>query len=329
MADVFRNANAIPMSAEFKKILVTGARGFLGSHIVPVLRQAFPDAEVMAVGRQDYELLNPLVVQRMFDELRPDAVVHLAARCGGILDNRQHPADYFFQNLSMNTAVFDTAFKAGVKKFLTFVGGCVYPATAPSPLRETEIWNGYPTPSSAAYSLSKRMLLTQAWAYREQHGFNAVVLIPGNLYGPHDNFNLQQAHVVPALLRKYLEAQERGQTEITAFGTGCPTRDFVYAGDVAATIPWFLKNYDSSEPVNLSTGTRVTIKELAETIKDVTGFAGRIVWDTTQPDGQMDKVYDVSRLQALGLACPTSLRQGLEQTLAWYLSAREQGRVHL
>jgi len=317
------------MSAEFKKILVTGAQGFLGYHMLPVLQHAFPAAEVVGVGRQAYDLLDAEAVQRMFKDIQPDAVVHLAAKSGGILDNRQRPADYFYQNLAMNTAVLHEAFRAGVKKLLTLMGGCSYPAKALSPIGEDQMWNGFPQIDSAGYSMAKKMLLVQSWAYRQQHGFNSVVLVPGNVYGEGDNFNLTQAHVIPALLRKYLEAQERGQPEIVAFGTGRPTRDFVYAGDVAATIPWFLQNYDRSEPINISSGTRITIKELAETIKTVTGYQGRIVWDATQPDGQMDKIYDVARLHALGLTCPTSLREGLQKTIAWFLRARGEGKVRL
>ncbi len=317
------------MNTEFNKILVTGAQGFLASHIMPLLGQAFPSAQVVGVGRKDYDLLDAWAPEQMFKDLQPDCVVHLAAKSGGILDNRHRPADYFYQNLAMNTAVLHEAYRAGVKKFLTLMGGCSYPAKAVSPIGEDQMWNGFPQIDSAGYSTAKKMLLVQSWAYRQQHGFNSVVLVPGNVYGEGDNFNLTQAHVIPALLRKYLEAKERGQPEIVAFGTGRPTRDFVYAGDVAATIPWFLKNYDSSEPINISSGTRITIKELAETIKAVTGYEGQIVWDTKQPDGQMDKIYDVSRLHALGLNCPTSLRAGLQKTLTWFLRARTEGRVRL
>lgn len=313
----------------FRRILVTGAYGFLGHHVVPRLRAAFPAAEVVTVGRKDYDLLEPGVPDRMFREIGPDAVIHMAAKSGGIIDNRQRPADYFYENLAMNTAVLHAAYKAGVKKLLTFMGGCSYPATATSPIGEDQMWNGYPQVDSAGYSVAKKMLLVQSWAYRKQHGFNSVVLIPGNVYGEWDNFNLTQSHVIAALLRKYQEAKERGQPEIVAFGTGRPTRDFVYAGDVAATVPWFLANYDSSEPVNISSGTRTSIKELAETIARVTGFTGRIVWDTTQPDGQMDKIFGVDRLHALGLSCPTPLEDGLRRTHAWFLDARKTGEVRL
>ena len=313
----------------FQKILVTGAHGFLGHHIVPKLSAAFPKTELVLVSRKDYDLLDTSEVKRMFQDIQPDTVIHLAAKSGGILDNRLHPADYFHQNMAMNLAVFDEAFKAGVKKFLSLMGGCSYPATAQSPIDESQMWQGFPQPESAGYSIAKKMLLVQSWTYRKQHGFNSIILIPGNVYGEWDNFNLTQSHVIPALLRKYLEAQERKQPEIMAFGSGRPTRDFVYAGDVATTIPWFLANYDSSEPVNISSGTRITIRELAETVKEVTGFEGRIAWDATQPDGQMDKIFDVTRLHQLGLKCPTPLREGLAKTMKWFLEARKNGEVRL
>ncbi len=317
------------MSERFTRILVTGANGFLGHHIVPELKKAFPAAELVTVTRRDYELLEPGAPARMFRDIHPDGVVHLAAKSGGILDNRQRPADYFYENLAMNTAVLHEACKAGVRKLVTFMGGCSYPATAVSPIGEDQMWNGFPQRESAGYSVAKKMLLVQSMTYRQQYGFNSIVLIPGNVYGEWDNFNLTQSHVIPALLRKYQEAKERGHADIQAFGTGRPTRDFVYAGDVAATVPWFMDHYDSSDPVNISSGTRISIKELAETIRKVTGFPGRIVWDTTQPDGQMDKIFDVTRLHQLGLSCPTPLEEGLRRTLRWFLQSREKGEVRL
>jgi GDP-L-fucose synthase len=312
----------------FKRILVTGATGFMGHHIVPVL-SAEMNSEIVPVGSKDYNLLKPGEPERMLQDVDPDCVVHLAAKSGGIIDNKERPADYFYTNLVMNTHTFDAAFKHGVKKFLSLMGGCSYPHDAISPIGEDQMWNGYPQKESAGYSVAKKMLLVQSETYRRQHGFNSVVLIPGNVYGEYDNFNLQESHVIPALLRKYLEAREEGEHSITAYGTGKPTRDFVYAGDVAATIPWFLRNYDSSEPVNISTGTRISIRELAETVKEVTGFQGDIVWDTSKPDGQMDKIFKVERLRTLGLSCDTSLQAGLQKTLDWFIRARTEGCVRL
>jgi GDP-L-fucose synthase len=318
----------VASDARFGRILVTGAHGFLGHHIVPELRQAFA-AELICPTRDECDLLEPGAPTRLMHDVRPDCVVHLAAKSGGIIDNTRRPADYFYDNLAMNTAVFDAAFKAGVKKFLTLMGGCSYPATATSPIGESQMWNGFAQVESAGYSMAKKMLLVQSWAYRRQHGFNSVVLIPGNVYGEWDNFNLEQAHVIPALIRKYVEAEEAGQRTMSAFGSGRPTRDFVYAGDVAATIPWFLARYDSSEPVNISSGRRISIRELAETVKRVTGFTGEIVWDTSKPDGQMDKIFDVTRLHEIGLACQTPLEDGLRRTTDWFREARAAGRVRL
>ncbi|HBA82618.1 MAG TPA: GDP-fucose synthetase [Verrucomicrobia bacterium] len=313
----------------FKRILVTGATGFMGHHIAPRLKEAWPEAELVAVGRKDYDLLQPGEPDRMIRDVQPDAVVHLAAKSGGIITNKKRPADFFYENLVMNTHTLHAAFQNGVKKLLTLMGGCSYPSKAISPIGEDQMWNGYPQIESAGYSVAKKMLLVQSWAYRVQHGFNSVVLIPGNVYGEWDNFNLEESHVIPALLRKYIEAGEQGKNEVMAYGSGRPTRDFVYAGDVAATIPWFLKNYDSSDPVNISSGTRITIRELTESIAEVTGFQGRIAWDATKPDGQMDKIFDVRRLHELGLSCPTPLKEGLARTADWFRSARQEGTVRL
>ena len=313
----------------FKRILITGSTGFLGHHVMPRIKEAFPGADVIGLGRKDYDLLQPGAPAAMLKDIQPDCVVHMAAKSGGIITNKKRPADFFYDNIVMNTHTLHESWKAGVKKFITFMGGCSYPSDAKSPIGEDQMWKGYPQIESAGYSVAKKMLITQSWAYRVQHGFNSIVLIPGNVYGEWDNFNLEEAHVIPALIRKYIEAQERGDKTMTAFGTGRPTRDFVYAGDVAATVPWFMKNYDSSEPINISAGRRISIRELAETVKKVTGFAGEIVWDTTKPDGQIDKIFDVTKLNALGLSCNTTLEEGLRRTTEWFIEAKSGGYVRL
>lgn len=324
----------------YKRVLVTGAHGFLGRHIVPALKSRLAlyhapglgtglAAEVVAVSRKDYDLLKPGQPEKMLADLRPDAVIHLAAKVGGIIANRDYPADFYYENVVLNTLTFDACFRAGVRKFVGLIGGCSYPSTAPSPIPEEQMWNGYPQAEAAPYSIAKRILLVQSDSYRRQHQFNSIVLIPGNVYGEHDNFNPEYAHVIPALIRRFIEAKEGGQGSITCFGSGRPARDFVYAGDVAALIPWFLLNYNSGEPVNISSGTRITIKELAETIRRLTGFQGELLWDASKPDGQMDKIFAVKRLHALGLDCPTPLEDGLRKTVDWFIRARREGTVRL
>jgi GDP-L-fucose synthase len=255
----------------------------------------------------------------MLAEHKPDAVFHLAGLIGGIGANKARPADFCYQNLLMGTMLLHESYKAGVKKYITVMGGCSYPAKAPSPIKETELFNGYPQMESAPYSLAKAMSAVQAEAYRRQHGFNAIVLVPGNLYGPHDNFDLNNSHVIPALIRKYLEARASGQTEVPAWGTGRPTRDFVYIDDVCEALLLAAEKYDGSDIINLSSGTTVTIKELTETVAELTGYQGRVVWDTSKPDGQMFKGFDVTRMkQILGYECRTTLREGLKKTIEWY-----------
>jgi GDP-L-fucose synthase len=213
--------------------------------------------------------------------------------------------------------MFDAAARHGVKKMIYPMGGCSYPATSASPISEDQMWNGYPQPESAGYSVAKKMGIVASQSYRQQYGLNSVVLIPGNMYGEYDNFRESESHVVPAMVRRYYETKLRGEKEITMWGDGAPVRDFVYAGDVAKTIPWFIENYDSSDPVNVSSGTETSIRELAETIKNKMGWDGEITWDTSKPNGQMIKIFDVTRLNGLGLRCDTSLAEGLDKTIQW------------
>jgi GDP-L-fucose synthase len=255
----------------------------------------------------------------MYARIKPEVVVHLAGLIGGIMANKLRPADYNYQNLLMGTMILHEAYVAGVKKYVTLMGGCSYPAHAPNPIKESELWNGYPQEESAPYSLAKAIGSVQAAAYRKQYNFNALVLVPGNLYGPYDNFDLQNSHVIPALIRKYHEAALSGAQEIVAWGTGKPVRDFIYIEDACHAIISATENYDSSEIVNISSGNPTTIKELVETTARIVGFKGTIRWDHAKPDGQMLKAFDVSRMKAgLEFSPKVTLSEGLSRTYDWY-----------
>lgn len=285
---------------------------------MPVLEGRYGRDRVVGLSRRDYDLEQPAAVWAMFDALQPEVVVHLAAYSAGIGANRAYPADFYYRNTLLTTLVFHEAAMRGVRKLVYPMGGCSYPATAHSPIDEAQMWNGFPQIESAGYSTAKKMGIVASLTYRQQYGLNSVVIVPGNMYGQYDNFREQESHVVPAMLRRYYEATRSGASEITMWGTGEPVRDFVYAGDVAACIPYFIDHHDSSEPVNISSGTTTSIRDLAEAIRDVVGFAGRIVWDTSKPNGQMVKIFDVGRLRNLGLSCDTPLRDGLQRTLDWF-----------
>lgn len=299
------------------KIVVTGASGFLGRHLLPQLKKQYPQGEVIGLSSQDYDLMNPLQVIKMFEDLHPEILIHLAAYSGGIGANRTYPADFYYRNTILTALVFEQAAKFKVKKMIYTMGGCSYPATATSPIDESQMWQGYPQPESAGYSSAKKMGIVASQSYRTQYDLNSVVLIPGNLYGEYDNFRNNESHVVPALIRRFYEAKLNQLEEVAMWGSGTPKRDFVYAQDVAKVIPYFIDNYNSSEPVNISSGTTTAIKELAQWVKETTGFEGKLTWDTTKPDGQMVKIFDVTKLNSLGLSCDTNLKEGLEKTFAW------------
>ena len=314
-------------SLKGKRVLVTGARGFVGSNFVPLLEKT--GCELIKVSRKDYDLTEQTEVRRMFAEKKPEVVFHLAGLIGGIMANKMYPADYNYQNLMIGTLVMHEAYKTGVEKYISLIGGCSYPAHAPSPIKETELWNGYPQVESAPYSLAKAMSVVQAQSYRKQYGFNAIIVVPGNMYGPFDNFDLENSHVIPALIRKYYEAHQNGVNEITAWGTGKPVRDFIYVEDACEAILKAAESYNGGEIINISSGVQTTIKELVETVADVVGFKGSINWDTTKPDGQMLKGFDVTRMREwLGFECKTSLREGLEKTFKWYEENHSTARLN-
>jgi GDP-L-fucose synthase len=299
------------------KIVITGASGFLGRHLMPQLQLKYPQADIVGLSSQNYDLMNPIKVIQMFEDLKPEILIHLAAYSGGIGANKAYPADFYYRNTILTALVFEQAAKFGVTKMIYTMGGCSYPATATSPIDESQMWQGYPQPESAGYSSAKKMGIVASQAYRTQYGLNSVVLIPGNLYGEYDNYRNSESHVIPALLRRFYEAKLNHLEEVIMWGSGAPKRDFVYAADVAKIIPYFIENYNSSEPINISSGTITTIKELGELVKKVTGFEGKLDWDTTKPDGQMVKIFDVTKLNSLGLFCQTNLQQGLEKTFSW------------
>jgi GDP-L-fucose synthase len=305
-----------------KKVLVTGGTGFLGGFVVEWLHRA-GCAEISVPLRKDFDLCTERAVVRLYGTFRPDMVIHLAANVGGIGANRANPGTFYYDNLVMGALLMEHARRRGVKKFVALGSICSYPKFTPVPFKEEDIWNGYPEETNAPYGLAKKMLLVQAQAYREQYGYNAVVLFPVNLYGPRDNFDLETSHVIPALIRKCVEAKERGEEQVTVWGTGSATREFLYVEDAAEGILLAAEKYDESEPVNLGAGFEIAIKDLAELIARLTGFRGRIVWDTSRPDGQPRRMLDIRRAkQKFGFESQTSLEDGLRRTINWYMSQR-------
>jgi GDP-L-fucose synthase len=303
---------------QHKRICVTGGAGFLGSFVLEALKKRGA-TDVFVPRIEDYNLVDPKDIQRLLDLSQPDIIIHLAALAGGIGANRARPADFFYINLMMGVQLIHEAWKRNVDKFVAIGTVCAYPKFTPVPFKEENLWAGYPEETNAPYGLAKKMLLVQAQAYREQYGFNAIYLLPVNLYGPRDNFNLETSHVIPALVRKCIEAQERGDKEVILWGDGSPTREFLYAGDAADGILTATEFYNGSEPVNLGSGQEIHIKDLAEKIAHLTGFKGKLVWDTTKPNGQPRRALDTSRASDyFGWQANTHFDEGLQQTIAWY-----------
>jgi GDP-L-fucose synthase len=312
-----------------KRVVVTGGAGFLGSFVVEQLR-AKGCREIVVPRSADYDLVDMQAVQRLYTDARPDLVIHLAARVGGIGANQANPGRFFYDNLMMGSQLIEVGRQRGLKKFVAIGTICAYPKFAPVPFKEEDIWSGYPEETNAPYGLAKKMMLVQSQAYRQQYGYNSIVLFPVNLYGPRDNFDLETSHVIPALIRKCAEAQKDGTAEIVLWGDGTPTREFLYVEDAAEGIVLAAEQYNDSSPLNLGTGEEITIKELASMITAELGYQGRIVWDHSKPNGQPRRCLDVSRIkQTIGFQAKHSLLEGLKKTIGWYRSHRDSLReVH-
>ncbi len=311
-----------------KRVIVTGGAGFLGSFVIEKLK-ACGATDIFIPRIENYNLVDPNDIRRLYaDTLKgidPQnvVVIHLAANVGGIGANREHPAEFFYDNLMMGVELMHQAYRNSIGKFVAIGTVCAYPKFTPVPFKEEDLWIGYPEETNAPYGLAKKMMLVQAQAYRQQYGFNAIFLLPVNLYGPRDNFNLQSSHVIPALIRKAVEAQDRGEKELPVWGDGSPTREFLYVEDAADGIVTAAEKYNGSEPVNLGSGQEIAIRDLVSLIARVVGYDGRIVWDTTKPNGQPRRCLDTSRAEQLfGWKAKMNLEQGIRETVEWYLRNR-------
>jgi GDP-L-fucose synthase len=312
-----------------KTVVVTGGAGFLGSFVVEKL-QARGAKEIIVPRVEEYDLASLDAIQRLFADIQSDlqpstfnfstvTVIHLAALAGGIGANRARPADFFYQNLMMGVQLMHEAWRRGVGKFVSIGTICAYPKFTPLPFKEENLWDGYPEETNAPYGLAKKMLLVQAQAYRDQYGFNAIYLLPVNLYGPRDNFDLETSHVIPALIRKCLEAQARGAARVEVWGDGSPTREFLYVEDAAEGILLAAERYNGREPVNLGSGNEISIKDLVELIARLTGFRGELAWDTSKPNGQPRRALDTSRAwDYFGFRARVPFEEGLRRTIEWY-----------
>ena len=311
-----------------KRVVVTGGSGFLGSFVVEKLKQRGA-TDIFIPRIENYNLIEKSDIQRLFTDtlngIDPAnlVIIHLAANVGGIGANREHPAEFFYDNLMMGVELMHQAWKNGVGKFTAIGTVCAYPKFTPVPFKEDDLWIGYPEETNAPYGLAKKMMLVQSQAYRDQYGFNSIFLLPVNLYGPRDNFNPKSSHVIPALIRKVIEAQERGDKEIVAWGDGSPTREFLYAEDAADGIVTATEVYNESEPVNLGSGYEISIKDLTELIIRLTGFEGALKWDTGKPNGQPRRGLDVTRAkQKIGWQAKMDFETGLKNTIEWYKANR-------
>lgn len=311
-------------SFPYRRVVVTGGAGFLGRFIVQRLQQ-FGEVEVFVPRKREYDLVHATEIDRLLKDTRPDLIIHLAAVVGGIGANQKNPGKFFYENLMMGTQLIEQSRLAGVEKFVALGTVCAYPKFTPTPFHEEDLWNGYPEETNAPYGLAKKMMLVQAQGYRQQYGFNTIFLLPANLYGPGDNFDLESSHVIPALIRKCVEARNSGAPYIEAWGTGNASREFLYVEDCAEGVLSAAAKYDESEPVNIGTGNEIKISDLLHLISRLTRFEGEIRWQSDKPDGQPRRRLDVSRaLEKFGFQARVSLEEGLRRTIDWYEANAKQ-----
>jgi len=306
-----------------KNVVVTGGGGFLGTRVVAELQKHGAE-KVFVPRRKDYDLIQYSDVVRLYQDARPDLVIHLAARVGGIGANQQNPGSFFYDNLMMGTQLMELGRQRGLHKFVALGTICAYPKFTPTPFKEEDLWNGYPEETNAPYGLAKKMLLVQSQAYRQQYDFNSIYLLPVNLYGPGDNFDPESSHVIPAMILKLENALRSGQGEIELWGTGSPTREFLYVDDAAKAIVLASELYDGSAPVNIGSGREISIRDLAGMVADIMGFKGAFKWNTSRPDGQLRRALDMSRAEKLfGFRAQTTLETGIQKTVEWYRQTRD------
>ncbi len=305
-----------------RRVVVTGGAGFLGGYIVEGLQKR-GCKNILVPKIEDYDLVNIADVVRMYGDMRPDIVIHLAAVVGGIGANREHPGEFFYKNLMMGVQLMEQGRLRSIEKFVAIGTVCAYPKFTPVPFREEDLWNGYPEETNAPYGLAKKMLLVQSQSYRAEYGFNSIFLLPVNLYGPGDNFDPKSSHVIPALIKKCVDAVESGADYIDCWGTGAPSREFIYVADAAEGILLATERYNGAEPVNIGAGFEIAIKELVEKIAKITGFKGEIRWDSSKPDGQPRRCLDVSKAKKyFGFDAKMPFDEGLKATIKWYMENR-------